>query len=720
MIPNYQNREIESSGVTASSVFGISLNDSAHIMTILRDTLYSDKVLAILREYSANAWDAHKMVGKGDVPIKVVLPTHMDPTLTIQDYGPGLSHDDVFNVYTQYGASTKRNSNSAVGQLGIGSKSGFAYSDSFTITSRHGGWCRTYVAVLDETEKGVCNLLDEHEMVNGSKDETGVTIQIPVKPEDIPEFLTKAETLFSFFVPRPNINIALPAETPVQMRLQNGVVYEESSSKGEWVAVMGCIPYRINLDQLNITSNTEDKSGVGTWVHKLSGALYFGIGEVHISASREELKYSKSTKLALLKKFNDLIDEFVGHTMAFITTDTFTNWDKRLRSQVLHRLDLPIPVTCKEFAKSYVDIQAELADFAKTFTLLSRDKSHPVRHLQATKETRIIFANDERKIDGFQLSYSDYLLERKDPLLTWEEVQQEFIEFVVKHKLEGIPTGWLLQQTWKPPFVKPKVTKIVDPKHVRKSFFLKDKHNGYYPYSAAWSITPSDRLATDQDVFVIIDGFTTKDMGFDIFHDYKHDKALAEFFKIEMPVIYGYKTTKKKPLTPKDCAGIYYPDWQKKLLDQICADPVVQNQVLTNEWQHVYKDRWGYGSSRIDLTELASKLGKQHPIVQTMAKACSSHKKWKKYKYERQQHIQRLSGHVYPKGKRSEAYLAVDKLYNQYPLLALNNIGLDALWGNSSVQWIEYVQLIDRVLPMGIVTFTPVGEDEKDEDDRDE
>lgn len=27
-------------------------------MTILRDTLYSDKVLAVIREYSANAWDA--------------------------------------------------------------------------------------------------------------------------------------------------------------------------------------------------------------------------------------------------------------------------------------------------------------------------------------------------------------------------------------------------------------------------------------------------------------------------------------------------------------------------------------------------------------------------------------------------------------------------------------------------------------------------------------
>ena len=131
MIPNTKLRVVESHGVASSGVFGISLKDEAHIMSTLRDTLYSDKVLAVIREYSSNAWDAHREVGKADVPIKVTLPTSMDPTLTIEDFGPGLSPDDVFNVYTQYGASTKRGSNSSVGMLGIGSKSGFSFCSGF-------------------------------------------------------------------------------------------------------------------------------------------------------------------------------------------------------------------------------------------------------------------------------------------------------------------------------------------------------------------------------------------------------------------------------------------------------------------------------------------------------------------------------------------------------------------------------------------------------------
>ena len=120
MIPNTKHRALASSGVAATGEFGISRGDESHIMTILRDTLYSDKILAVLREYSSNAWDAHRAVGKNTLPIKITLPTEMTPTLSIRDWGPGLSANEVFNIYTQYGASTKRDSDKEVGMLGIG------------------------------------------------------------------------------------------------------------------------------------------------------------------------------------------------------------------------------------------------------------------------------------------------------------------------------------------------------------------------------------------------------------------------------------------------------------------------------------------------------------------------------------------------------------------------------------------------------------------------
>src|SRR5678815_1268839 len=108
----------------------------------------------------------------------------MEPPLTTRDFGPGLSHDDIFNVFTKYGASTKRGTDDAVGMLGIGSKSGFAYSDTFTVTSWHQGRRGVYAAVLDPSDKGELKLLDEGD----AGCETGVQIQIAVKPNDVEEF----------------------------------------------------------------------------------------------------------------------------------------------------------------------------------------------------------------------------------------------------------------------------------------------------------------------------------------------------------------------------------------------------------------------------------------------------------------------------------------------------------------------------------------------------
>jgi hypothetical protein len=158
---NGEEHQLVSRGVSNASEFRISdrADDQTFIMEILRDTLYQDKIGTVLREYGANAWDAHVEAGKADVPIKVTVPTVLVKELVIRDYGAGLSKEDAMAVFTQYGYSTKRGTDDAVGMLGIGSKSGFAYSDTFMVTSWHGGKKMVFSAVLDESNRGTFNLL---------------------------------------------------------------------------------------------------------------------------------------------------------------------------------------------------------------------------------------------------------------------------------------------------------------------------------------------------------------------------------------------------------------------------------------------------------------------------------------------------------------------------------------------------------------------------------
>ena len=82
--------------------FGIKQSGLPYIFNILRNQLYSNKPLAVLREITCNAQDAN-IEAKSKRPIEIKLPTKLDPTLTIRDFGNGLSADDIKNLYCYYG-----------------------------------------------------------------------------------------------------------------------------------------------------------------------------------------------------------------------------------------------------------------------------------------------------------------------------------------------------------------------------------------------------------------------------------------------------------------------------------------------------------------------------------------------------------------------------------------------------------------------------------------
>ena len=99
---------------------GFKINATAQAFKILSSGLYSDKVRAVLREIGCNAHDAHVAAGSPSRPFLVKLPNALDDRFYIQDWGPGLSHDEVMQLYTTYFASTKQDSNDYTGAFGLG------------------------------------------------------------------------------------------------------------------------------------------------------------------------------------------------------------------------------------------------------------------------------------------------------------------------------------------------------------------------------------------------------------------------------------------------------------------------------------------------------------------------------------------------------------------------------------------------------------------------
>lgn len=293
-------------GIKDSAYFHLESEDVPHIFGILRGSLYSDKPLAVIREYSCNAQDAHVEAGCPEKPIQVKMPNHFDPVLKIRDFGPGMSHDDVMKVYNAYGKSTKRGTNEQIGMLGIGSKSAFCYGESFSITSYFNGMARLYEAYIDESEKGIVALISETK----TDEPNGIEIAVKVKTSDITRFEETAKKFFKTFEPKPEIlgnqrlsdylaginDEILLEGTGWKVKSTKGMGWGYSDSK--MYVRMGNIVYPFDIAHLDAYNDAEK------WVRPMSYSELFinvGIGDVKFSASREQLEYNDRT-LAFVKQ----------------------------------------------------------------------------------------------------------------------------------------------------------------------------------------------------------------------------------------------------------------------------------------------------------------------------------------------------------------------------------------------------------------------------------
>lgn len=170
---------------------GFAKGAEQHLMSLLTD-LYSDPELACIRETATNALDAQIEVGVTR-PIEVTLPSAFDPYFKIRDYGVGMDEAGIAEIYSQYGASTKRETDDQNGMLGIGCKSPLSYTAQFTVESVKGGR-KTLVAVgRDEHNVGFTNVV----AVYDTDEPNGTTVVIPVKPQN--QFASKAATFFRYW-----------------------------------------------------------------------------------------------------------------------------------------------------------------------------------------------------------------------------------------------------------------------------------------------------------------------------------------------------------------------------------------------------------------------------------------------------------------------------------------------------------------------------------------
>lgn len=332
MIIDKSDKTIVATGIQSEAFFSVKQENLSHLLGILRNQLYSNKIQAVIREYCTNAMDANIDAGVPDCPIQVSLPNSFSPLFKVRDFGKGLSEEQIYNVYISFGDSSKRNTNDQTGCLGLGSKSAFAYVDNFTLTSYHGGFKSVYSAFIDESEIGKITRLT----CEPSDEPTGIEVAISVKTGDYRQFSDECYDVLKYFTPKPIIH----NDNFLQARIDdfdkspilasgNWTIYKDGRAgynRNNLKVVMGNVAYPVNLDALGIGG--QFISYIYSFRY-MEIAIKAPIGAVKNNASREALDYNPKTNTWL---FNTLAEfkEQVGAELSKQMNSANTMWEALL------------------------------------------------------------------------------------------------------------------------------------------------------------------------------------------------------------------------------------------------------------------------------------------------------------------------------------------------------------------------------------------------------
>jgi hypothetical protein len=283
------------------------IRNSAKAFNILSSGLYANKVKAIVRELSCNAVDSHAAAGKHDTPFDVHLPNQLEPWFAIRDYGTGLSHEQVTQIYTTYFESTKTASNEFIGALGLGSKSPFSYTDNFTVTAIQNGVKGVYTAFINDAGVPSIAMMGSE----ATSEPAGVEVKFAVTDRyDFDKFRTEARNVYRFFKLQPVVSGYNDFKIDAPEYDKTNIVpnvHQYKSTHGKTIAIMGNIAYPVQLPESSVKE-------LGPLANLLRCGLemHFGIGELDFQASREGLSYIPQTIDSIKAKLEELNGALTG------------------------------------------------------------------------------------------------------------------------------------------------------------------------------------------------------------------------------------------------------------------------------------------------------------------------------------------------------------------------------------------------------------------------
>ena len=295
----------------------LDLDSAQFIMQeLLSKGIYSDTIGSTIRETVSNALDSTRRAGTNK-PIIVSFKLAKDGNyeFSVEDWGLGLDDNDVKNIVSKYGASTKRDSATELGVFGIGFKSALSYTSSFYFVCRKDGIERKYMMYEGEDVNSI-DLLYE----SPTEEENGVKVIVPVKYYDKRDFLDKIKEQLAYFE-GVYFDVNVNGETisnNFKIFRTHDFQWSELCSSGEMHICLDDVYYPIDFEALKINRIN------------VPIGLKFGLSDgIFPTINREAIRLSPEAKETIINKIKKVADYFAERYNSSVkdTDDIFAIFD---------------------------------------------------------------------------------------------------------------------------------------------------------------------------------------------------------------------------------------------------------------------------------------------------------------------------------------------------------------------------------------------------------
>ncbi|QVW27075.1 RIIA protein [Escherichia phage vB_EcoM-ZQ1] len=221
-------------------------------------------------------------------------------------------------LYTTLFHSTKEEDDDQIGAFGLGSKSPFAVSDSFTVESRMDGKLHRFLMYLNAKRIPTVDLITKDLETRDPKPEdtdefNGMTVKIPVKNARFSAFSDELVRLGRVMRPeqRPIVENASYRfsweDISYDFKVNNTYIQPKGQGNTHY-AVMGGVSYPIDLNQLD-----PDTSSIMSKFP--SSYTFFELGSLNVPPSREDLSYDEFTRETLSEEFKETANAILKEKM---------------------------------------------------------------------------------------------------------------------------------------------------------------------------------------------------------------------------------------------------------------------------------------------------------------------------------------------------------------------------------------------------------------------